>query len=112
MISALHPTGFPVPKPYLLCEDESIIGTMFYVMECVEGRIYWGPMLPDQTSKQRGEIYDAMNETLAQLHGLDYEALGLSDFGKPGNYVGRQPWFRAWTKQYQASETGRNRSTR
>jgi aminoglycoside phosphotransferase (APT) family kinase protein len=102
-ISALHPTGFPVAKPYVLCEDESVIGTMFYVMECVEGRIYWGPMLPDQTPKQRGEIYDAMNETLARLHGLDYQALGLSDFGKPGNYVGRQ--ISRWTKQYQASVT-------
>ena len=54
VISALYPTGFPVAKPYLLCEDESVIGTMFYVMDCVEGRIYWGPMLPDQTPKQRG----------------------------------------------------------
>jgi len=103
IISALHPTGFPVAKPYLLCEDESVIGTMFYVMECVEGRIYWGPMLPDQSPKQRAEIYDAMNETLARLHGLDHEKLGLSDFGKPGNYVGRQ--ISRWTKQYQASET-------
>ncbi len=102
-ISALHPTGFPVPKPYLLCEDESVIGTIFYVMECVEGRIYWGPMLPDQTPKQRGEIYDAMNETLARLHNLDFEKIGLSDFGKPGNYVGRQ--ISRWTKQYQLSET-------
>jgi aminoglycoside phosphotransferase (APT) family kinase protein len=103
VISALHPTGFPVPKSYLLCEDESIIGTMFYVMECVEGRIYWGPMLPDQTPKQRSEIYDAMNETLAKLHSLDYEKIGLADFGKPGNYVGRQ--ISRWTKQYQASVT-------
>jgi aminoglycoside phosphotransferase (APT) family kinase protein len=103
IISALHPTGFPVAKPYLLCEDESVIGTMFYVMECVEGRIYWGPLLPDQSPKQRHDIYDAMNETLARLHGLDYEKLGLSDFGKPGNYVGRQ--ISRWTKQYQASET-------
>jgi len=103
VISALHPTGFPVPKPYLLCEDESIIGTMFYVMECVEGRIYWGPMLPDQTPTQRAEIYDAMNETLAKLHNLDYQKIGLADFGKPGNYVGRQ--VSRWTKQYQLSET-------
>jgi len=103
VISALHPTGFPVPKPYLLCEDESVIGTMFYVMECVEGRIYWGPMLPDQTPKQRTEIYDAMNETLARLHNLDYREIGLTDFGKPGNYVGRQ--VSRWTKQYQLSQT-------
>jgi aminoglycoside phosphotransferase (APT) family kinase protein len=105
VISALHPTGFPVPKPYLLCEDESVIGTIFYVMECVEGRIYWGPMLPDQTPKQRGEIYDAMNETFARLHNTDWQKLGLDDFGKPGNYVARQ--VSRWTKQYKASETER-----
>jgi len=105
VISALYPTGFPVAKPYLLCEDESIIGTMFYVMDCVEGRIYWGPMLPDQTPKQRTAIYDAMNETFARLHNMDWQALGLEDFGKPGNYVGRQ--VARWTKQYKASETER-----
>jgi aminoglycoside phosphotransferase (APT) family kinase protein len=103
IIAALHPTGFPVAKPYLLCEDDSIIGTMFYVMDCVEGRIYWGPLLPDQTPKQRGEIYDAMNETFARLHGMDWEKLGLADYGKPGNYVARQ--ISRWTKQYQLSET-------
>jgi aminoglycoside phosphotransferase (APT) family kinase protein len=105
IISALHPTGFPVAKPYLLCEDESVIGTMFYVMECVEGRIYWGPMLPDQTPKQRHAIYDAMNETFARLHNLDWRALGLEDYGKPGNYVARQ--ISRWTKQYKLSETER-----
>ena len=103
IISALHPTGFPVAKPYLLCEDESIIGTMFYVMDCVEGRIYWGPLLPDQSPKQRHAIYDAMNETFARLHSLDWRKLGLEDFGKPGNYVARQ--IARWTKQYKASET-------
>lgn len=103
IISALHPTGFPVAKPYLLCEDESIIGTMFYVMDCVEGRIYWGPLLPDQTPVQRHAIYDAMNETFARLHNMDWEKLGLTDYGKPGNYVGRQ--VSRWTKQYQLSET-------
>ncbi|MBI3676946.1 MAG: phosphotransferase family protein [Proteobacteria bacterium] len=103
IISALHPTGFPVAKPYLLCEDESIVGTMFYVMGCVEGRIYWGPLLPDQTPKQRGQIYDTMNETFARLHNTDWEKLGLQDYGKPGNYVGRQ--VSRWTKQYKASET-------
>jgi aminoglycoside phosphotransferase (APT) family kinase protein len=103
IISALHPTGFPVAKPYLLCEDESVIGTMFYVMDCVEGRIYWGPMLPDQTPQQRTQIYDAMNETFARLHNIDWEKLGLQDYGKPGNYVARQ--VSRWTKQYQLSET-------
>jgi aminoglycoside phosphotransferase (APT) family kinase protein len=103
IISALHPTGFPVAKPYLLCEDESVIGTMFYVMDCVDGRIYWGPMLPDQTPAQRTAIYDAMNETFARLHNMDCQKLGLQDFGKPGNYVGRQ--VARWTKQYKASET-------
>ncbi|HEX3945474.1 MAG TPA: phosphotransferase family protein [Rhizomicrobium sp.] len=103
ILSALHPTGFPVAKPYLLCEDESIIGTMFYVMEHVEGRIYWGPLLPDQTPQHRHAIYDAMNETFARLHNLDWRSLGLDDFGKPGNYVARQ--IARWTKQYKASET-------
>ena len=72
-------------------------------MDHVEGRIYWGPMLPDQTPQQRHAIYDAMNETFAKLHNLDYEKLGLQDFGKPGNYVARQ--VSRWTKQYQLSET-------
>ncbi len=103
VIHALHPTGFPVAKPYVLCEDESVIGTAFYVMECVEGRIYWGPLLPDCSSRERTAIYDAMNETLARLHQLDYRKLGLEDFGKPGNYITRQ--IGRWTKQYKLSET-------
>ncbi|HEX9159745.1 MAG TPA: phosphotransferase family protein [Rhizomicrobium sp.] len=103
VIAALYPTGFPVAKPYVLCEDESIAGTPFYVMEYVEGRIYWGPLLPDVSKEERFAIYDAMNATLAQLHRLDSEKLGLADFGKPGNYIGRQ--IARWTKQYLASET-------
>jgi len=78
---------------------------MFYVMEHVEGRICWEPLLPGQTQQQRHAIYDAMNETLAQLHSLDWRALGLEDFGRPGNYVARQ--IARWTKQYRASETER-----
>ena len=70
-ISALHPTGFPVAKPYLLCEDDSVIGTMFYVMECVEGRVIWESAVPGVDKKQRWAIYDAMNETIARLHNLD-----------------------------------------
>ncbi len=103
VISALYPTGFPVAKPYVLCEDESIAGTMFYVMDCVEGRVLWEALLPDLDKKQRWATYDAMNETLARLHNLDYAAIGLEDFGKPTAYVARQ--IARWTKQYQASET-------
>jgi len=102
-ISALHPTGFPVAKPYLLCEDDSVIGTMFYVMECVEGRVIWESTIPGADKKERWAIYDAMNETIARLHTLDYEKIGLRDFGKPGAYVARQ--ISRWTKQYQLSET-------
>lgn len=103
IISALHPTGFPVARPYLLCEDEGIIGTAFYVMECVVGRIYWEGTLPELAPKERFAIYDAMNETIARLHGFDHAAIGLADFGKPGNYIARQT--ARWSKQYQASET-------
>jgi len=103
VISALHPTGFPVAKPYVLCEDESITGTMFYVMDCVEGRVLWEGLLPGMDKKQRWATYDAMNETLARLHNLDYVKIGLEDFGKPTAYVARQ--VARWTKQYQLSET-------
>ena len=103
IISALHPTGFPVARPYLLCDDENVIGTMFYVMECVEGRILWDGTLPGLEPKERFAIYDAMNETISRLHGLDYQAVGLADYGKPGNYIARQ--IARWSKQYQASET-------
>src|SRR6201985_2751595 len=103
VISALYPTGFPVAKPYVLCEDESITGTMFYVMDCVEGRVLWEGVLPGMDKKERGAPYDAMNETLARLHNLDHVKIGLEDFGKPTAYVARQ--ISRWTKQYQMSET-------
>ena len=103
VISALYPTGFPVAKPYLLCEDESIAGTMFYVMDCVEGRVLWESTLPGMDKKQRWATYDAMNETLARLHNLDHVKIGLEEFGKPTAYVARQ--IARWTKQYQLSET-------
>jgi len=102
-ISTLYPTGYPVAKPYLLCQDDSIIGTMFYVMDCVEGRVIWEGTIPGSDKKERWAIYDAMNETLARLHNIDYEKVGLGDFGKPGAYVARQ--ISRWTKQYQLSET-------
>ena len=105
VIKALHAAGFPVARPVVLCEDELVIGTAFYVMEYVEGRVLWDQSLPGMTKAQRGEIYDELNRVIAQLHGLDFRALGLSDFGKPGTYIERQ--IARWTKQYQASETER-----
>lgn len=103
VISALGKTGFPVAKAYALCEDEGVIGTMFYVMDMVEGRILWDGTLPDYTPPQRRAIYEAEIDTLARLHNTDYAAIGLGDYGKPGNYFTRQ--IDRWTKQYKASET-------
>jgi len=103
VISALHPTGFPVAKPYGLCTDEGVIGTMFYVMDMVEGRILWDQSLPQYEPAERHAIYMAKLKTLADLHNTDYQAVGLGDYGKPGNYMGRQ--VDRWTKQYRASET-------
>lgn len=104
VISALYPTGFPVPRPFALCEDESVIGTMFYVMDCVEGRVLWEPQVPGVDAKTRAAIFDTQNETLARLHNLDYVKIGLEDFGRPGNYFGRQ--INRWGKQYLASIDG------
>jgi aminoglycoside phosphotransferase (APT) family kinase protein len=105
VITALYPTGFPVAKPLVLCEDESVIGTMFYVMDCVEGRVLWDPALPGMTREQRAAIWDEKNKVISRLHMIDYRAVGLEDFGKPGNYIGRQ--VERWSKQYRASETQR-----
>jgi aminoglycoside phosphotransferase (APT) family kinase protein len=105
VISALHPTGFPVPRPYGLCADEAVIGTMFYVMEMVEGRILWDPSLPDSAPDERRAIHTATLRTLTDLHNTDWRAVGLEGFGAPGNYMLRQ--IDRWTKQYRASETTR-----
>src|SRR3990167_3127042 len=105
VISALHPTGFPVAKPLALCEDESVIGTAFYVMDYVEGRVLWDQSLPGMTREERAAIWDELNRTISKLHTIDYRAVGLEDFGKPGNYIERQ--VARWSKQYQASETER-----
>lgn len=102
VISALV-GAFPVPRAVLLCEDESVIGTPFYLMEYVVGRIFWDPTLPGHTPGERAAIFDEMNRLLALLHSLDYAALGLGDYGKPGNYFSRQ--IDRWTRQYRASET-------
>jgi aminoglycoside phosphotransferase (APT) family kinase protein len=104
VITALGDTDVPVAGTYCLCEDESIIGSMFYIMEYMEGRVFWDPTLPEAASNtERGAIYDEMNRVLAALHNVDVEAVGLADFGRPGNYFERQ--VSRWTKQYRASET-------
>jgi aminoglycoside phosphotransferase (APT) family kinase protein len=103
VITALRDTDVPVARSHALCLDESVIGTTFYIMDYVEGRIFWDPTLPELEKSQRRAIYDAMNAVIAALHKVDYAALGLGDFGKPGNYFARQ--IDRWTKQYRASET-------
>lgn len=103
VINALYPTGFPVARPYGLCTDEGVIGTMFYVMDCVDGRILWDGTLPDYEPAMRRQIYEAKVKTFADLHNTDWKAAGLEGFGKEGDYVARQ--IHRWTKQYKASET-------
>jgi aminoglycoside phosphotransferase (APT) family kinase protein len=101
--AALHPLGFPVARPQLLCEDTGVIGTAFYVMDFVPGRVFWEPHVPGVTAPERAAIYDSLNATLARLHQVDIEAAGLSDFGRPAGYVQRQ--IKRWAEQYRASET-------
>ncbi len=104
ILKALKATGVPVPETYLLCEDASIIGTPFYIMERIKGRIFRDQNAPEVSNKkERAAIFDAMNETLARIHLVDWNALGLADYGKPGNYMARQ--VARWTKQYEASKT-------
>ena len=103
VMAALAKTGVPVPRVLHLCEDEAVIGSMFYVMDYIEGRIFWDSALPDLAPDERGAVYDAMNAALAALHRVDPTAVGLADFGKPGSYFERQ--IARWTGQYRASET-------
>ena len=103
VISALHAGGFAVARPYALCEDDGVIGTMFYIMDCVEGRVIWNADVPGVPKEERARIFEAMNDTIAQLHGFDYEAAGLGDFGKAQGYVARQ--IKRWSEQYRLSET-------
>ena len=103
LLSALHPTGFPVPRPIALCEDEGVIGAVFYLMEMVEGRTFWNGALPELPIKARRPHYLAMIDTMAALHSLDPAAIGLSDFAPPGNYIERQ--VARWTRQYRAAQT-------
>jgi len=101
---ALAGSGVPVANMHVLCEDDSVIGTAFYVMQRVEGRIFWNPALPEVSTEDRGKIYDEMNRALAKLATTDPGQVGLGDFGRPGSYFERQ--FKRWTDQYRASETG------
>uniref|UniRef100_Q07KI6 Aminoglycoside phosphotransferase n=1 Tax=Rhodopseudomonas palustris (strain BisA53) TaxID=316055 RepID=Q07KI6_RHOP5 len=103
VIAALGKQGFPVAKAYALCIDDAVIGAAFYIMSMEEGRVFWDPTLPSQTPEARRAIFTSKIETLAQLHSYEPDAIGLSDFGKPGNYFARQ--VDRWTKQYKASET-------
>jgi aminoglycoside phosphotransferase (APT) family kinase protein len=102
VISALHGARFPVARPYALCTDESVIGAMFYIMSMVEGRVIWNASMPDASPDERRAIFEAEISTLARLHGLDPEAIGLADYGRPGNYFARQ--VERWTRQYRAAE--------
>jgi aminoglycoside phosphotransferase (APT) family kinase protein len=103
VLRGLQDSGFPAPPALALCEDESVIGSVFYWMGHVDGRIFWDPALPGLTPGERTAIYDAMNEALAKLHAVDVAGAGLGDFGKPGNYFARQ--LQRWGEQYRASET-------
>jgi len=105
VITALAGSGVPVPRTFALCEDPAVVGTPFYVMEFVPGRVLVDPRLPDRSPDERAAIFDSMNEVLARLHTVDWRARGLADFGRPGNYYARQ--IHRWTQQYRASETER-----
>lgn len=103
VMNALWDTEVPVPKMYCLCEDTAVIGTKFYVMEMVEGRLFTETNLPNHTPEERRAIYLDLARVMAKLHSVDPEAVGLSEFGRPGNYYERQ--IGRWTKQYLASKT-------
>jgi aminoglycoside phosphotransferase (APT) family kinase protein len=103
LLSALHPLGFPVPKPLALCSDDKIIGAIFYVMELVRGRPFADGALPEFAPAVRRKMYGQLIDTLADLHNVDPDAAGLGDFGKPGNYFERQ--VARWTRQYRESQT-------
>ena len=103
IISVLHAQNFPVAEPVLYCGDEAVIGTAFFVMGYVDGRVFWEPHMPASNPAERAAVYDAMNATLARLHTFDSAAIGLADYGRGENYVARQ--VERWSKQYRASET-------
>jgi aminoglycoside phosphotransferase (APT) family kinase protein len=104
VMHALADTPVPVPRVHALCEDDGVIGSAFYVMEHLDGRIFWDQRLPEIASAaERAAMFDSMNRVIADLHRVDYAGVGLSEFGRPGNYMGRQ--IARWSRQYRASET-------
>jgi aminoglycoside phosphotransferase (APT) family kinase protein len=103
VIAALQNTDVPIPKAHALCKDPAVIGTEFYVMDYVEGRLFWDAALPEVASADRRAIYEEMTRVIAALHAVDYTAVGLGDFGKPGRYIERQ--VARWTQQYRAAQT-------
>jgi aminoglycoside phosphotransferase (APT) family kinase protein len=103
VMDALSKAGFPAAHQYALCEDEAVIGRAFYIMEFMDGRVLWDQSMPNMSNAERAAHYDEMNRVIAQLHTIDYKAIGLETYGKPGNYFGRQ--IDRWTRQYKASET-------
>lgn len=103
VMQALAGSGVPVPRMHLLCEDTSVIGSAFYVMEFVEGRVFQDPSLPGLVRAERAAVYDELNRVISAMHGIDPAAVGLGDFGRPGQYLKRQ--VERWTRQYRASET-------
>ena len=103
VIVALSGTSVPVAKAYALCEDPAVIGTAFYLMDYVDGRLFWDATLPEVAPHQRRAIYEEMTRVIAALHSVDYAAVGLSGYGKPGRYIERQVI--RWTQQYRASQT-------
>lgn len=103
IMAALHGQNFPVAEPVLYCADDSIVGTAFFLMAYVAGRVFWEPQMPGSNPAERAAVYDAMNATLARLHAFDPSAIGLSDYGRGENYVSRQ--VERWSTQYRASQT-------
>jgi len=103
VIRALAGTDVPVARALALCEDDAVIGTAFYVMEYVAGRVFWDPQLPELARAERAAVHDEINRVIAALHSVDVEAVGLADYGRSGEYIARQ--VARWSKQYQASET-------
>lgn len=106
VLSAMHAAGIPVPNVRALCMDEDVLGSIFYVMDMVEGRVFWDPRLPDLSRDERAGIFDSMNDTIARIHRLDPDEIGLGDFGRKENYLQRQ--VSRWTRQYEASVTTPN----